>query len=103
MLNTSGLSCSLDFRVGGLGAGRLGTGEGAGGGRRLVTCFTSAIPLVSVGLVMLEEDLESTEGVLRLNSFIGFEVLLRLLYPRLLFETEVFESELLLPVEDGLE
>ena len=42
----------LDVRVGGLGAVRLGAGEGAGGGRRLVTCLTSGFPLVSPEVVV---------------------------------------------------
>ena len=111
----SGLSfCSLDLRVGGLGAGRLGTGDGPGGGRRLVTCLTSSLPLVKAGEVLesdLEEPIEVALAMLCVDSLIGLEdvplfVLGGMLlyeYPVPLFEFAVFDGVLLVEEAAGLE
>ncbi len=107
VLVISGLFCSLDLRVGGLGAGRLGTGEGAGGGRRLVTCFTSAFPLVRAGEILEDDFVELTKVEFCPDSFNELLLLYpRPLfeYPRLLFEVVVLVIVLLiLLVEKGLE
>lgn len=74
MLLPRELLFSLDLRIGGLGGGRFVAGEGAGGGRRLVTCLTSEFPLVGARAMLddgLEESIEDKLELLFTDSLIG--------------------------------